>query len=276
MAGEATMFEQRAIEAGVRAPRLLLSPEGDAVITVAERHFRAHDWIDNARPCSDRPVTAALAASVARNLATMHSLQIRPSRYDVFPTPTTATCDGWPDLVGQLHRSGSPYAMAAESLSPDVARIRDWFTRRPAADEGRVMSHGDIDQKNLLLVGGAAWLVDWDVAAPWVPAEEAVRTAMSLACWRRPAVARAFSAAYESAGGMTIEPDGTLLAHDLRISLDWLDRCLRIAAGILPATPQRRAEARQQAQTELRTILARIAITANLPAWLSSAGPSGI
>ena len=192
----------------------------------------------------------------------MHALQVAPTRQDVFPTPTTETCDGWPDLVAELRRAGSPYGEQAERLLPEVATIREWFVQRP---EGRrVMSHGDVDQKNLLLASGAAWLVDWDVAAPWLPAEEAMRTAMSLASWTSQAIVDVFLSAYFDGVGETFDPDATLLAHDLLIGLDWLDRCLRVASGLLPAEGHRVAEARQQADAELRHLPERVAIAADL------------
>lgn len=269
----AIAFERKAIEAGVHSPAPVLAPDGAALVTVDGRPFRAHQWIANATHCPDRPVPAQVAESIARDLATMHELRVTPSRNDVFPTPTAATCDDWPDLVEDLRRRHSPYADAALSASPSVALIRDWFARRPAGGEDCVMSHGDVDQKNLLLTDDAPRLVDWDVAAPWVPAEEAIRTALSLASWCRPSVARAFLAGYASAGGVAVEPGSTLLAHDLRISLDWLARCLRIASGIIPAPPQRLVEAREQAAAGLIALPKHVAIARDLPGWLSAADP---
>lgn len=105
---EAIAFEESAIAAGVRAPRLILTPDGAALADVDDRTFRVHEWIEDAAPCSDGPVPVELARAVARDLASMHALHVAPGRTDVFPAPSTATCDGWPDLLAELHRSGSP------------------------------------------------------------------------------------------------------------------------------------------------------------------------
>ncbi|MFC6707854.1 phosphotransferase [Flexivirga alba] len=260
---EASRFELRAVDAGVHSPRPLPTSAGDALVDLDGRTFRAHEWIDTSRPCPDGPVSKDIARAVARDLAIMHALHVAPTRQDVFPTPTTETCDAWPELVTELQRVGSPYAQDAERIVPEVATIREWFVRRP--DGRRVMSHGDIDQKNLLLTDGTVWLVDWDVAAPWLPAEEAMRTAMSLASWTSPAIVDVFLSAYFREGGDAFEPGATLLAHDLRIGLDWLDRCLRVAAGLLSAEDHRVAEARQQVDADLRRLPERVATAADLP-----------
>ncbi|GAB3495598.1 aminoglycoside phosphotransferase/kinase family protein [Flexivirga lutea] len=263
---EAIRFERRAVKAGVRSPRPIASPAGEVLLDVDGRTFRAHQWIGHARPCPPGPVRKSVACAVARDLATMHALHVVPTREDVFPTPTTATCDGWPDLVAELRRRGSPYAEDAERVAPEIATVRAWFTRRPGGR--RVMSHGDVDPKNLLLLAdGCPVLVDWDVAAPWLPAEEAMRTAMSLANWTDPAIARTFLSTYFRAGGEHFEPHAALLAHDLRISIDWLDRCLRIASGLLSAGPRRTTEASEQAAAELHNLPARVRIAADLPHW---------
>ncbi|GGB39096.1 hypothetical protein GCM10011492_32360 [Flexivirga endophytica] len=259
---EAIRFEQFAVDAGVRSPNLLRTGTGDAVVDLDGRTFRAHEWIEDSRPCPDGSANASIVRAVARDLATMHALGVEPTRQDVFPVPTTATCDGWPDLIGELQQVASPYAHDAERIALEVATIRSWFVRRP--DGRMVMSHGDVDQKNLLLANGSTWLVDWDVAAPWLPAEEAMRTAMSLANWTSPVIVDDFLATYFREGGEAFEPDASLLAHDLRISLDWLDRCLRIASGLLPAERHRVAEARQQIDAEMHRLPNHVAIVGDL------------
>lgn len=266
---EAIAFEESAIAAGVRAPRLILTPDGAALADVDDRTFRVHEWIEDAAPCSDGPVPVELARAVARDLASMHALHVAPGRTDVFPAPSTATCDGWPDLLAELHRSGSPHAAAAERATSDIAAVRGWFAQRLVANGRHVMSHGDVDQKNLLLTGWTPWLVDWDVAAPWVAGEEALRTALSLADWRGPALVRAFLASYNDAGGAAVALMPEALSISLIIGIDWLDRCLRIAAGLQDADPQRVEEARTQVPAQLREMHAQVAIVADLPRWLS-------
>jgi aminoglycoside phosphotransferase (APT) family kinase protein len=269
---ESIAFERKAIGAGVRAPMPVLTVDGAALVDLDGRTFRAHHWIADAVPCPDGPVPTKLAALVARDLAIMHDLHATPSRADVFPQPTSATCDAWPDLIAQLRRIGSPYARMARGVAPEIACVGEWFAHR-APDANRVMSHGDIDQKNILLARGSAWLVDWDVAMPWRPEEEILRTALSLAVWRERPVVRRFFAAYRDAGGTTPEPAPEKFSLDLVIGIDWLDRCLRIASGMQDAEPQRIDEAHRQASQGLRTLPARVAIARNFPDWLATETP---
>ena len=47
------------------------------------------------------------------------------------------------------------------------------------------MTHGDVDQKNILLTADGPVLCDWDAAAPMIPARELADVAMSLAGWKQ-------------------------------------------------------------------------------------------
>lgn len=271
---ESIDFERKAIAAGVHAPQVVLDPSGEALVEVSDRTFRVHEWIEAADPCPDGPVTSLTAGAIARDLATMHGLRVAPSRVDVFPTPSTGTCEGWSALVRDLRRVGSSYADEAARVSPAIEQVHDWLLARPQ-DSGRpVMSHGDVDPKNLLLADGEPWLVDWDVAAPWVPAEETLRTALALVDWREARVARAFLTTYSAASGNDTDLSPELLSTDLIISIDWLDRCLRIASGMQPAERHRVAEAQHQVVVELRRLPERIAIARDLPGWLGSDTPT--
>lgn len=267
---ESISFERKAIAAGVRAPAVVVAPDGEALVEVDGRWFRMHMWVMGAHQCPPGPVPVSVAVDAARDLATMHALAVEPTCRGVFPSPSTATCDHWPRLVSELSTAGSSYTQGARDIAQYVAVVGEWMGRRDAAGARTVMSHGDVDQKNLLLAGNLVWLVDWDVAAPWVPADEALRTALALADWQAPQVARAFLAAYTSVSGVDIELSSELVSLDLVISLDWLDRCLRIASGLEPAAKGRSFEARDQAESELRLLPERVRIAADLEKWLTS------
>ena len=63
------------------------------------------------------------------------------------------------------------------------------------------MTHGDIDQKNIVCGPGGPVLCDWDVAMPLVPRRELADVAMSMAGWQQPAIAREVLRGYRAAGG---------------------------------------------------------------------------
>jgi aminoglycoside phosphotransferase (APT) family kinase protein len=61
-----------------------------------------------------------------------------------------------------------------EAAAPAVALIADLTRSAGFRPDQEVMTHGDIDQKNLLLTAAGPVLCDWDLAAPIVPRRELV------------------------------------------------------------------------------------------------------
>ena len=94
------------------------------------------------------------------------------------------------------------------------------------------MTHGDIDQKNLLLVDGQPMLCDWDVASPLVPRREVADVALSFAAWERFDIGREVISAYRLSGGELGELTPLDLAQPLMIGVDWIvlniERALRM------------------------------------------------
>jgi aminoglycoside phosphotransferase (APT) family kinase protein len=100
-----------------------------------------------------------------------------------------------------------------------------------------VMSHGDLDQKNLLLAAAGPVLCDWDVAMPVVPRREVADVAMSLACWHDNDVAREVVRAYRASGGDDTEITSADLGPSMMNGLDWIAFNVERALGQRPASP---------------------------------------
>ena len=64
-----------------------------------------------------------------------------------------------------------------------------------------VLSHGDIDQKNMICTSRGPVLCDWDLVTPVVPRRELADVALSMGGWRDAAIARQVVRAYRRAGG---------------------------------------------------------------------------
>lgn len=97
----------------------------------------------------------------------------------------TRTADEWPDLASAARLARVPWADQLAVIRPVVAEIA---ALARAADQGpgdEVMTHGDVDQKNILLTADGPVLCDWDAAAPMIPARELADVAMSLAGWKQ-------------------------------------------------------------------------------------------
>ncbi len=105
---------------------------------------------------------------------------------------------------------------------------------RQAGDraDDELMSHGDIDQKNVLLTSDGPVLCDWDVATPLVPRSELADVAMSMACWSEFDIAREVVRAYRGAGGVDTEIEPRDFGPTLTSSLDWLVFNVERASGL--------------------------------------------
>lgn len=273
---EAWGFELHAYQAGISMPRPVAAIDGGCVADVETADgsglvpVRVHEWVDG-RPCPSGPVGEAVAQRVGADLGRMHGLDYAPGRRDVFPQPTRSSVDGWPVLVERLRERDPDLAAAARAVEPWVARAGDMFDATETDNRRQVMSHGDVDQKNLLLTDAGPVLCDWDVAAPWNRRSEQVRTAMSLASWERPEVARSVINGYKKTaqdhGDDLAPPD---LAHDLVISVDWVVFCLECATGLRRADPRRSHTTGAQALALLAEIPRHVDIATNIAEWLRS------
>lgn len=263
---EAAGFEQACIDAGVAAPAIHLNPEGHVFSQVDDAWFRVHEWVIDGRACMPGPVSPDVARAVGRELAVIHGVGWQPSRDDVFPTVTGDQATLWPQLIEKLRRVAPEFAAIADSVSEPVAQIAEWLAE-PRDSEAPVMSHGDVDPKNLVLAG-RTWLIDWDVAMPWRPVEEVARAAMSLADGSDPRIAVALVASYEAEAGTALVLERDCLTMDLAIGLDWLARCLRRASGLEACSPRRAQEAREQAVAQAASLRRRVAIADRVGEWL--------
>lgn len=207
---QAWRFELDAIAAGVPAPDPIPAPDGRCVADVDRAGtgscaVRVHRWVDG-KPAPLGPVNEELASWAGSVLSAMHSLRVAPHDRSVFPT----------------------------AASPVVADIAVLVAEAGDGLDEEVMTHGDVDQKNVLLVGDRPLLCDWDVAAPLVPRREVADVALSFGVWERFDISRAVIDAYRQAGGELDRLTPLDIAQPLMISVDWLvlniERALRLRA----------------------------------------------
>lgn len=270
---EAARFELRAHRAGIAMPRPIQATDGSILVDLpGDEHqvtVRVHDWVDG-EPCGDGPVTLDIADRVGADLARAHALVHHPTDPDVFPVHDQRSVDGWDELVGRICRHDPDLADQAARASPAVRQVGELLVDAVTDFGGQPMSHGDVDQKNLIITADGPVLCDWDVAAPWPPRQELARTALSLAAWKRPDVAQAVIAGYRRAGGTAFDIVPADLAMDLRIGLDWLCLCLERAAGLRDDGDQRRTEAAATAPGLLADLGPGVERVRSVRSWLLS------
>lgn len=281
---QAWTLELAAWDAGVAMPRPIPAATGECIADVEASTgdtvpVRVHRWV-RGRPCPPVAVSLDIARQIGRDLARTHSLGVQPTRTEAFPKPSRDAVDAWPDLIDRVAPVAGELAADLDATRPWVRELGELFDESAAATGEPVFSHGDVDQKNLILpesgpaAGPPAVLCDWDVAAPWPAEAELARTAMAMADWSQPEVARAVVRAYREAGGpATRDLQPTDLAVDLVVGLDWLVFCIERATGLRPAEEQRRRESRQQITSEMTQLPSNLRLAQQVQTWLSeSAG----
>lgn len=271
---EAWSFELRARAAGIPAPEPIPSridggclawvdaPGGDPV------PVRVHRWVDGV-PASDGPVDDTVADRAGGILATLHGLGVEPTDRAVFPVSTTETADRWPELCGAARRAGVAWADALDAASAAVseaAGLAREAGRRPTAE---VMTHGDVDQKNLILTTAGPVLCDWDVAMPLAPRRELADVALSLGGWDRLDVSRRVVRAYAAAGGGDTEIEPSDLGESLMRGLDWIAFNVECAIGRRPASPDRAARAERLTPVLLAEFPGRTALALRIGGTLA-------
>lgn len=241
---ESWSFERQAIAAGVAAPDPVPNPaDGGCLAWVARLDpalppapVRVHHWV-RGLPVGTGPAGLELARWAGRVLAVLHGLRVRPRDRSLFPVPDTRMADRWAELAGAAERSGVAWAGLLRAAAPAVSRIAS-LARAAAREPGdEVMSHGDIDQKNLIAGPAGPVLCDWDLAVPVVPRRELADVALSLAGWTDSRVAREVVRAYREAGGEDAAFEPSDLGPSLMSGVDWIAFNVERATGLRRADP---------------------------------------
>src|SRR5258707_501614 len=206
------------------------------------------------------PVELELAQCAGQVLASLHGLRIRPQDRTMFPVPNTDTASRWTELTDAAEWSGAACARLLRAAAPAVSQIAELVRTAGYLPDQEVMTHGDIDQKNLIASAPGPVLCDWDLAVPLVPRRELADVALSLACWDDTRIAREVVRAYRRAGGDDTPFDPSDLGQSLMTGLDWIAFNVERATGLRPATLAEMALAHELAPQLLAAIPNRVSV----------------
>ncbi len=248
---EAWSFELLAIEAGIAAPQPVPAADtgsclarvrclGDAAGAVP---VRVHHWVDG-QQFDSGVVDEETARWAGQVLASLHALGVKPRDRGLFPKLDTASATRWPELTEAARRSGVAWAELMNSAAASVSVMAELARAGGARPDEEVMSHGDIDQKNLIRTPSGPVLCDWDVAVPLVPRRELADVALSMGCWKAFGVACEVLRSYRSSGGDDTEITPGDLGQPMMIGLDWVTFNVDRALGLRPASQEEVALAR--------------------------------
>jgi Ser/Thr protein kinase RdoA (MazF antagonist) len=266
---EGVRLESAAIAAGVAAPAPLLALSGDVVVEVAladgsgRAPVRVHPWVP-ADVVAREPVDGALAAWVGRTLAAVHRLALRPLRPDLYQGRVgLTTAEVWPALVARSTAAAAPWAGLLADAEPLARRASALLV--PWDLDDAVLTHGDVDQKNLLVSADGPLLVDWDVVLPAVPSHDLAHAALTMASWRSPAVARAVLDGYAGRAGAAPGLRPADLGPALASRLGWIRFSVDRALDAGPPYDLDLAAL-------LQDLARRIDVAEQLDDWLHAAG----
>ncbi|MDR2987475.1 MAG: aminoglycoside phosphotransferase family protein, partial [Nocardiopsaceae bacterium] len=222
-------FEQLAIAAGVRAPRPVPNPADGGCLAWVRRSdpalphapVRLHHWVTG-HPVGAGTAPPETARWAGHMLAVLHGLRVRAQDRTVYPFPNTDVADRWSDLTRAAERRNAHWASLLTAAAPAVSQIADLARSAGFLPDHEVISHGDIDQKNLIASADGPVLCDWDLAVPVVPRRELADVALSLGLWRDFGIARAVVDGYRAAGGADIAFEPHDLGPSLISGLDWI------------------------------------------------------
>jgi Ser/Thr protein kinase RdoA (MazF antagonist) len=164
----AFLVEQAAFDSGVPCPRPLPARGGGCLARIDGRWVRVHQWVDGG------PVEPGQHfRDAARLLAAIHAVGE--------PVEDELEDEAWDEASwsGLADTDGLPRDLAADLLhaAPALADL-EAVTAAPGLLVPHVLSHGDLDPKNTLIVDGTLMAIDWDAAGSQPSAREAVTVAL--------------------------------------------------------------------------------------------------
>lgn len=237
---ESVAIELAAAGAGIRMPRPVLTPGGEALADIADGDgggtvtVRVHTWVD-AEPVDQGTTDAGLSARVGAVLARLHGLPI-PCPHEVAAGLWAVHEDAYvAELAERAEAAGRPWASALHASREHWAAVRELASVRRERTWPLISTHRDLGPKNVLRTsGGDPVIVDWDVAGPWTAVEEAAAAYVEWAGVRTHApdrrAATALLDAYASAASTPVAVTGPeVFASWLVKQANWTEMHVRHA-----------------------------------------------
>ncbi|TDC52737.1 aminoglycoside phosphotransferase family protein [Jiangella ureilytica] len=192
----AAAFQEAAAAAGVPAPRIPRTTEGDLFAVVDGIRLRVYEWVDlgDPDPLLDPELVGAAVAATHRVPGAEPAAPFADiDRWYLDPVGAPR----WDELIHELDAEGAPFAAKLAVLRDELVGLESWLAP-PAAPR---TCHRDLVADNLLpLASGGVCIIDWENSGPADPSQE---LAVVLFEYGRtdPGRARALVAAYTDAGG---------------------------------------------------------------------------
>jgi Ser/Thr protein kinase RdoA (MazF antagonist) len=188
----ATAFQEAACAAGVPAPRVRRTTEGDVFAALGDSLVRMYEWVDLAAPDAglDPDRVGAVVAAIHR-VSVTGTGPLDPWYHE----PVGAR--RWDHLIGQLAEAGAPFAGRLAGLRDELVALESWIE----PPETLQTCHRDLWADNVLpTAAGGVCVIDWEDSGPADPSQELACVLFEFAR-ADPGRARALTRAYREAGG---------------------------------------------------------------------------
>ena len=185
-------FEEAASAAGVPAPRVRRTVDGEVLDTVGGVQVRVHEWVE-LRPPDPLLDPEAVGAVVAA----IHSVTVDGvGTLDPWHRAPVGAAR-WDELVEELRAAGAPFAERLADLRDELVALESWI--EPA--QRLQTCHRDLWADNLLpTADGGLCVIDWEDSGPADPSHELGCVLFEFAR-TDPGRVRALLGAYRHAGG---------------------------------------------------------------------------
>lgn len=238
-----------------------LQSVGDIIQDIGQAAVIVFPWMD-AQALSSAPARPGQARQIGRILGRIHALPLHfgePPSSEPQTLPDAEDAE-WAFLVAEAEKQQAAWASALRHSLPDIAAwIRSSKEARQTLQGGWVISHGDLDQKNVLWADEQTpWLIDWEAAGYVQPAIEAVGAALN---WGGQASGTLEIASFE-AFLEGYRQEAALKLEEVRCGLraycgdwcGWLKHSMGRSLGLAASDPEERALGTRETFSTLRAL----------------------
>ena len=226
-----------------------LSFHGSALQHIETHYYLVFRWVD-AVMLTTHQITADHAAQIGKQLAYIHSADLSSLQIQQ-PPESSESGVSWDEFVEHIRSQG---LTALDPVTRSLRQIKRWADASSAAMKQltgtAVLSHRDLDAKNVLWKSGLPVLIDWESAGYIHPMHDFVETALYWSLDENNRLQyphfEAFIKGYVSTGTRLHFPLEPALSAGYAGKLGWLAYSLAKALRLEPVNEQEQQVAVQQ------------------------------
>ncbi len=208
--------------------------DGDCLPEVGGQYYTIFDWVEGGT-LSPGQILPSHCERMGRVLAQLHQVDFSFLKISAAGYTDEKLVD-WHCYLQKGKEAGSAWTAL---LANNVRHLYDWNNRLvesagKLASEATILSHGDLDPKNVMWRDGEPLLIDWEAAGAIHPMHDFIITGLYWADEDAPDKDKfsAFLKGYSEAGGVLAADWAVLLDKGLGSKLGWLEYSLKRSLGI--------------------------------------------